>query len=178
MRYLVYVFVKTWATYCQYIIASLQTCMAMHYLNTSLASSRYHKLIIFTVHILLLHSRSPASSPLALTVGGTRRGDNLYNTPNDGGTNFGRCVNIFAPGQNIRSAGFSSRTAVATFSGTSFATPLVSGAAAIYWNRNRNAGPRQLRNIIITACTRNRIDLSEITSANQRRQTPNCLLFV
>ncbi|XP_065906912.1 extracellular serine proteinase-like isoform X2 [Dysidea avara] len=122
---------------------------------------------------------SPGSSPAAFTVGGTRQGDKLYNNrPNGGGTNYGKCVDIFAPGQNIRSAGISSRTAVVKSSGTSMATPLVSGVAAIYWNRNRRAGPRQLKNVIIKSCTRNRLNFNEIKSQNLRRQTPNCLLYI
>ena len=150
-------------------------CIAV---NTYTIASTGHIHDYYNVCVSLFHSQTPASSPLALTVGGTREGDNLYYITPNSGTNFGRCVDIFAPGQSIRSAGFSSRTDTDTFSGTSQATPLVSGAAAIYWNRNRNAGPRRLKNLIISACTRNRIDLSEIRSANQRRQTPNCLLFV
>jgi len=112
-----------------------------------------------------------------LTVGGIRQGDKLYNLP-DYGTNYGRCVDIFAPGQNIRSAGFYSHIAEATYHGTSQAAPLVSGAAAIYWSHNRRAGPQQIKNAIISSCTHNRLNFNEIRSYNLRRQTPNCLLFI
>ena len=87
-------------------------------------------------------------------------------------------MDIFAPGQDVRSASFTSPTSFATHSGTSVATPLVSGAAAIYWNYYSNAGAEQLKKIMISKCTKNKIDLSEISSANLRRETPNCLLFV
>jgi len=117
-----------------------------------------------------------------LTVGAMRQDDKLYYAGYVGtnyyGTNYGRCVDIFAPGQNIRSAGFYSRTAVATFSGTSGAAPLVSGAAAIYWNHFRWAEPRQIKNVIILSCTRNRLNFNDIWSHYQRYQTPNCLLFI
>ncbi|XP_065908158.1 extracellular serine proteinase-like [Dysidea avara] len=122
-------------------------------------------------------SQTPAASPVALTVGGTRQGDNLYNTPN-GGTNYGSCVDIFAPGQNIRSAGHSSRTAVAIYSGTSQATPLVSGVAAIYWNEDRWATPQQIKDDIISSCTLFRLNLYEIESFILRFETSNCLLNV
>jgi len=127
--------------------------------------------------IVLFHSQVPAASPVALTVGGTRQGDNVYHVGNDG-TNYGSCVDIFAPGQSIRSAGISSRTAVDTYHGTSQATPLVSGAAAIYWNNNRGATPQQLKNDIIFSCTFFRLNLDEIESFILRLQTPNCLLNV
>ena len=124
----------------------------------------------------------PGSSFDALTVGGIRQGDKLLNNRYDGtsyvGTNYGGCVDIFAPGQNIKSAGFSSHTAVVTHSGTSMASPLVSGAAAIYWNHYRWAGPRQIKYVIISSCTRNRLNFNEISSYYLRSQTPNCLLFV
>ena len=124
------------------------------------------------------HSQTPAASPDAITVGGTRRGDKLYKTGDKTGTNYGKCVDVFAPGQDIRSAGCTSRTAVVTFSGTSMATPLVSGAAAIYWNRNKEAGPQELKRTIINYGTANRISFNEIKSSKQKRETPNCLLFI
>ena len=85
----------------------------------------------------MVHRYSPGSSPNALTVGGTQRNDDLYLRLFDG-TNYGRCVDVFAPGQDIRSAGIRSNDAVETMSGTSQATPIVSGAAAVYWNMNKN----------------------------------------
>ncbi|XP_065908043.1 extracellular serine proteinase-like isoform X2 [Dysidea avara] len=97
---------------------------------------------------------SLGSSPAALTVGGTRQG------------------------QDIRSAGYSSRTAVAISSGTSQATPLVSGVAAVYWNEDRWATPQQIKDSIIKSCTRNRLNFNEIRSPYLRRQTPNCLLYI
>ena len=87
-------------------------------------------------------------------------------------------MDIFAPGQDIKSAWFSSRFAVGRGSGTSQAAALVSGAAAIYWNYYSNARAEQLKKIMISNCAKNKIDLSEISSANLRRETPNCLLFV
>ena len=120
---------------------------------------------------------SPGSSPDVLTVGGTRRNDDLYLRLFDG-TNYGRCVDVFAPGQDIKSAGLSRPDAVATFSGTSQATPLVSGAAAIYWNVNKIATPLEVKDSIISTCTRDRLNIDAVVPPNFQGQSPNCLLNI
>jgi len=120
---------------------------------------------------------SPGASPDVLTVGGTRRNDDLYLRLFDG-TNYGKCVDIFAPGQDIRSAGLSTPNAEATFSGTSQATPLVSGAAAIYWNINKMATPLEIKDAIISTCTRDRLNIDEVVPPSFQGQSPNCLLNI
>ena len=122
---------------------------------------------------------SPGASPDVLTVGGTQRNDDLYlhRSARDG-TNYGRCVDIFAPGQDITSAGISSRAAVATFRGTSQAAPLVSGAAAIYWSVNKMATPLEVKDAIISNCTRDRLNVDAVVPPSFQGQTPNCLLYI
>ena len=120
---------------------------------------------------------SPGASSYALTVGGTQQNDDLYLRLFDG-TNYGKCVDIFAPGQDIVSAGIRSRDAVDTFSGTSQATPLVSGTAAVYWNINRDATPLEIKDTITSTCTRSRLAISAAVPSNFVDSTPNCLLFV
>ncbi|MFI0794197.1 S8 family serine peptidase [Micromonospora rubida] len=68
---------------------------------------------------------SPASAPTALTVAATQSNDSRASF-----SNYGPCVDIFAPGVSIRSAWIGSPTAVQMFSGTSHAAPHVAGAAA------------------------------------------------
>ena len=120
---------------------------------------------------------SPGASSYALTVGGTQRNDNLYLRLFDG-TNYGKCVDVFAPGQDIVSAGIRGRDAVETMSGTSQATPIVSGAAAIHWSVNTNANPLDIKDIITSTCTKNRLKINTVVPSNFQADTPNCLLFI
>lgn len=70
-------------------------------------------------------SSSPARAPSALTVGATTRSDARASF-----SNYGSCLDVFAPGSGITSAWPTSTSAVANLSGTSMASPHVAGAAA------------------------------------------------
>merc|ERR1719330_2251852 len=69
---------------------------------------------------------SPAFTPNAITVGSTTSTDSRSSF-----SNYGRCVQIWAPGSSILSAGISSDSSSSTKSGTSMACPHVSGGAAL-----------------------------------------------
>merc|ERR1719401_2420575 len=69
---------------------------------------------------------SPAGVPSAITVGSTANTDARSHF-----SNYGSCIDIFAPGSAITSATSTSDTATATWSGTSMACPHVAGAAAL-----------------------------------------------
>jgi aqualysin 1 len=89
----------------------------------------------------------PAFVPSAITVGSTQSGDQM-----SGFSNWGPCVNIFAPGSSIPSAGHLSDTQTTTLSGTSMACPHVSGAAALLLQGNRGLSPAAImQNLASTA---------------------------
>jgi subtilisin family serine protease len=108
---------------------------------------------------------SPARVPNAITVGNSTSSDKR--APK---SNFGSCLDLFAPGFAITSAGISSDDATATFSGTSMASPHVAGVVANYLESNPLATPSEVSQLIINNAT---ADL--VTDA--RAGSPNRLLF-
>jgi aqualysin 1 len=108
---------------------------------------------------------SPARVSSAITVGSTTSSDSRSSF-----SNFGSCVNIFAPGSSITSAWHTSNTATNTISGTSMASPHVAGVAALYLQGNTGAAPSTVRSAIYNNATTGR--LSGIGSGS-----PNRLLF-
>lgn len=69
-------------------------------------------------------SVSPAGERSAITVGNTNKTDAL--SPY---SNFGPCVDVYAPGVEIVSAGLTSPTSTTTMSGTSMSAPRKSQSA-------------------------------------------------
>lgn len=108
---------------------------------------------------------SPARVGGAITVGATRNDDRRA-----GFSNWGSCVDIFAPGQGIRSTWRSGDSSTRSLSGTSMATPHVAGAMALYLAQNPLALPQQVFNAVLAAATSGQ--LSNIGSGS-----PNLLLY-
>ncbi len=108
---------------------------------------------------------SPARAGAAITVGSTTSTDARSSF-----SNFGTCVDIFAPGSSITSAWATSDTATNTISGTSMATPHVAGAAALYLQAFPGSSPATVRNALVNNATTNRI-------TNAGTGSPNRLLY-
>jgi subtilisin family serine protease len=97
-------------------------------------------------------SYSPASEPSAITVGATDSSDARASY-----SNYGTCVDMFAPGTNITSAWPTSATATNTISGTSMASPHVAGVAALALAANPAASPAAVGAFLSTHATLGRL---------------------
>ncbi|QKW25919.1 S8 family peptidase [Streptomyces seoulensis] len=93
---------------------------------------------------------SPARVANALTVGATTNSDARASY-----SNYGSVVDLFAPGSNITAGWNTSDTATYTGSGTSFAAPHVSGAAALYLTAHPGASPATVAAALVNGATGN-----------------------
>lgn len=108
---------------------------------------------------------SPARAANAITVGSTTSTDARSSF-----SNFGTCLDLFAPGSSILSTWFTSNTATATLSGTSMASPHVAGVAALYKGQNPSASSATVRNAIVNGATTGVV-------TNPGSGSPNRLLY-
>jgi subtilisin family serine protease len=106
---------------------------------------------------------SPASNVnSALTVGATTTTDARASY-----SNFGFCLDVFAPGSGITSAWHTSTSATNTISGTSMAAPHVAGLAARYLSAARTAVPSQVMDAIRNEATPNVVTSAGTLSPNR-----------
>ncbi|WP_285741302.1 S8 family peptidase [Lentzea sp. NBRC 105346] len=91
---------------------------------------------------------SPARVAEAITVGAVDKTDTKASF-----SNYGTCVDIFAPGVGITSSTFSSNLSAGLMSGTSMATPHVAGAAALYLAVNPTATPAEVGDALVNSAT-------------------------
>ena len=106
---------------------------------------------------------SPASNKVsALTVGATTSTDARASY-----SNYGSCLDMFAPGSNITSAWYSSTTATSSLSGTSMASPHVAGLAARYLSAATTASPATVMTSLISTATSNVVTSPGTLSPNR-----------
>lgn len=106
---------------------------------------------------------SPARAASAITVGSTTSSDSRSSF-----SNYGNCLDIYAPGSSIKSTWSNGGTN--TISGTSMASPHVAGVAALYLAENPNASVSQVTQAITDAATPNKV-------SDAKSGSPNLLLY-
>jgi subtilisin family serine protease len=109
---------------------------------------------------------SPARTPSAVTVGATQSNDARASF-----SNYGTCLDIFAPGVGVLSSWYTSDAATNTISGTSMAAPHVAGAMALILAQNPTFTSQQVRDALVNAATTGVV-------GNPLTGSPNRLLFV
>jgi serine protease len=105
---------------------------------------------------------SPARAASAMTVGSTTSTDARSSF-----SNFGTCLDIFAPGSSITSAWYTSTTATNTISGTSMASPHVAGVGALYLANNPSASPSAVTTALVNNSTANKVTSPGTGSPNR-----------
>ncbi|MFF2525651.1 S8 family peptidase [Streptomyces liangshanensis] len=108
---------------------------------------------------------SPGRVAQAITVGATDEADRRASF-----SNFGTCLDLFAPGVNVVSSYLTNDTATRSMSGTSMATPHTVGVAAQYLATHPTATPQQVRDALVAGATTNKV-------VDARTGSPNRLLF-
>jgi len=103
---------------------------------------------------------SPARVPAAVTVGATTNTDARASY-----SNFGSCLDLFAPGSSITSAWYESNTDTNTISGTSMAAPHVAGVAALILQAGHQS-PADVRDLIVGGGTTGVVTSAGAGSAN------------
>jgi len=109
---------------------------------------------------------SPAYVPSAITVGSTAPGDSR-----SGFSNYGSCVEIYAPGSDIKSAGNANDDASASMSGTSMACPHVAGGVALLLESSPDMASTDVLQMLLSNAVTNYV--TGLTSG-----CPNKLLYV
>lgn len=92
---------------------------------------------------------SPAFVPSAITVGSTTDQDKRSSF-----SSWGPCVDIFAPGSHIKSAGIQNDNSEKSMSGTSMACPHVAGAYALLFSANPNLGRADIEVLLFAKSTK------------------------
>ena len=109
---------------------------------------------------------SPAAEPAVLTTGATSSNDARASF-----SNFGTCVDLFAPGDTITAANYNNTTGSTTMSGTSMASPHVAGALALVRGGNTALTAAQAQAQLVA-------DTTPGVVTNPGTGSPNKLLYV
>lgn len=95
---------------------------------------------------------SPSRAPSAITVGATTSSDARASY-----SNYGSCLDIFAPGSSITSAWSTSDVATNSISGTSMASPHVAGVAALVLEGKPSSSPASVASFLTSSASLNKL---------------------
>lgn len=99
---------------------------------------------------------SPASATSAITVAASNINDSRSSF-----SNFGGCINLYAPGENIVSAWHTGDDSTRDLSGTSAACPYVAGTAAVLLAENPSLTPFDVSAVLYTTATKSVVQQNE-----------------
>ena len=114
--------------------------------------------------------KSPASSPHAITVGATDRQDDITST-----SNYGPCVDLLAPGEDIPTASNQCDSCAEVTSGSTLSAGITAGVAATYLSQLPHLTPAQIRDKILHQSITDVIHFSLLPEVYK---TPNILLNI
>ncbi|GAA1554993.1 hypothetical protein GCM10009827_089760 [Dactylosporangium maewongense] len=121
---------------------------------------------------------SPSRVPAALTVGGSFVYSGNGREYPIVWSNYGPCVDIFAPGYDITSAWIYAPSSTNTIGGTSMASPHVAGAAALILQAHPDYTPSQVRQALIQSATNGALDMYGNYPPYAASSTANRLLYI
>ena len=117
--------------------------------------------------------KSPASSPYAITVGATNQDDNVTSVTVQ--SNFGSCIDLFAPGEDVDAASYRCDTCTAVMSGSTQSAGITAGVAASYFSQLPHLTAVQVKEKILSQSVEGVINL-DVVPENYQSITANTLL--
>ena len=113
---------------------------------------------------------SPASSPNVITVGSTDKQEDIASF-----SNYGPCVDLFAPGEEILAANNECDSCTGTMSGTTLSAALTAGVVAAYFSQLPHFTPALMKERILHQAIHDVINF-DLLPKDAKMETPNLLL--
>lgn len=111
---------------------------------------------------------SPAAEPAVLTTGATQNNDARASY-----SNFGTCLDLFAPGTDIVAANYNDNSSSQVMSGTSMASPHVAGVLALKRGANPGMTAAQAQSAVVADTTAGKVTSPGTGSVNKLLYAPN-----